>query len=153
MAEYKYRGARAAVMLHETEMREFLEVWKKAKAVGLVLPPDEDPDFASLDALLNHVFRWSRTYLTWTCEQLDLPDPEIQPVPEPGEMDSRAEAYRDHVLQAWESPLRDVPSNRFFKKTYAAPWGIQYCIDAMLEHAVMHPVKHRFQLEELMGER
>jgi hypothetical protein len=24
------------------------------------------------------------------------------------------------------------------------------CIDAMLEHAVMHPIRHAFQLEELM---
>jgi hypothetical protein len=26
-----------------------------------------------------------------------------------------------------------------------------YSIDAMLEHAVMHPIRHSYQLEELMA--
>jgi hypothetical protein len=27
---------------------------------------------------------------------------------------------------------------------------VTYTIDAMLEHAVMHPIRHTFQLEELV---
>jgi hypothetical protein len=27
------------------------------------------------------------------------------------------------------------------------------CIESMLEHAVLHPMRHRFQLEELMEAR
>ena len=29
----------------------------------------------------------------------------------------------------------------------------RYCIDAMLEHAVMHPIRHAFQLDELIKDR
>ncbi|GGM00994.1 hypothetical protein GCM10010841_06910 [Deinococcus aerophilus] len=29
--------------------------------------------------------------------------------------------------------------------------GMHYWIDAMLEHAVMHPVRHSFQLRELLA--
>lgn len=36
---------------------------------------------------------------------------------------------------------------------YPSRWKTLYCVDAMLEHAVMHPIRHAFQLEELMGER
>ena len=151
MTEYKYRGARSSVKLHEEELRRFIEVWNRAKSAGLELPPDDDPDFASLDPLLAHVFRWARTYLVWICEQLDLPDPGLDPVPAAGDMDSGASAYANHLLRDWGTQLADVSPERFFKETYAAPWGILYCIDAMLEHAVMHPLKHRFQLEELMG--
>ncbi len=42
--------------------------------------------------------------------------------------------------------MADVPVERFYKPEYEAPWKIRYCIDAMLEHAVMHPIRHRFQL-------
>ena len=35
LENYKYRGARACVLLHEKYMKEFLEVWKEAKAKGI----------------------------------------------------------------------------------------------------------------------
>jgi hypothetical protein len=41
----------------------------------------------------------------------------------------------------------------FSKPVYSSRWGVNYCVDAMLEHAVMHPERHRFQLLELMGAR
>lgn len=110
-------------------------------------------NFASLDTLLAHVFRWAGTYLTWICEQLDLPDPDLRPVPDPRDLDAQAEKYADHILLAWQSPLYDIPAKRFFRETFLSPWGVPYCVDAMLEHAVMHPFKHRFQLEELMGDK
>ena len=33
---------------------------------------------------------------------------------------------------------------------YPSQWKTRYCIDSMLEHAVMHPVRHAFQLDELL---
>jgi hypothetical protein len=33
---------------------------------------------------------------------------------------------------------------------YPSRWKTLYSIDAMLEHAVMHQVRHSFQLEKLM---
>jgi hypothetical protein len=36
---------------------------------------------------------------------------------------------------------------------YRSRWQTLYSIDAMLEHAVMHPIRHAFQLEELMRQR
>ena len=151
-SQFQCRGARASVLLHEEQLREFIEVWKKAKFSGVSLPQVEDPDFASYDALMQHVLRWSRTYLIWICEKLELPEPLIEPVPGKISTDSISN-YTSHLLAAWKSPLRQVPSPRFVDREYAAPWGALYCIDAMLEHAVMHPLKHRFQLEELMGVR
>ena len=68
-------------------------------------------------------------------------------------MESEAGPYAERLLEAWKEPLKNIPPERFFKKAYISPWGVPYCIDAMLEHAVMHPTKHRFQLEELMGMR
>lgn len=153
LPDFQYRGARSSVALHAEQLGLFLEVWKKAKAAGVVLPADKDPDYASLEALLKHVFRWSRTYMVWMCEQLGMPDPDIDPVPDVGSIESEADRFLGMVLKAWKAPLSDIPENRFFKEIFTSPWGVPYCVDAMLEHAVMHPVKHRFQLEELMGER
>jgi hypothetical protein len=140
-------------MLHEEQLRRFIDVWKNAKASGISLPDVEDPDYASLDTLLAHVFRWARTYVNWICEKLGLPDPGIKPAPESGVDEAEVDRYLDHVLKAWVVPLRDIPGERASGQVYPSPWGVPYSIHAMLEHAVMHPILHRFQLEELMGER
>jgi hypothetical protein len=55
------------------------------------------------------------------------------------------------VLGGWREPLRAVGGEHFDRPEYASSWGTLYCIDAMLEHAVMHPLRHRFQLEELLA--
>ena len=49
--EFKYRGARALVVLHEEHLRRFVETWRTAKASAIDLPKVDDPDYASLDAL------------------------------------------------------------------------------------------------------
>lgn len=145
--KYRYRGARASVMLHEQHMREFLDTWKLAKAKELALPETDDPNYASLDTLLKHVLWWARRYMIWMCERLSLPDPQIPPVPDEA---AKADRYLEELLRRWKAPLADIPEERFYKPEYEAPWKVKYCIDAMLEHAVMHPIRHRFQLLELM---
>jgi hypothetical protein len=148
--EFSYRGARALVMMHEDSLRHFVTAWRQAKSAGVRLPKVDRPDYASLEALLEHALRWSRTYITWTCEQLGIPDPGIRDAPAVENVEAELDAYLEHLLSGWRTALCEVEKDRFHEVTYPAPWGTPYCIDAMLEHAVMHPVRHRFQLEELM---
>ncbi len=151
LAGYRYRGARALVMLHERELRAFLVTFRRAQAWGVSLPETADPDYASLDALLRHVLGAAGGYLTWSAKVLELPDPGVDRVPSVEAIDTEAEAYLEHVLDRWWSPLRDVPEERF-EEAHKSNWGTPYSVDAMLEHAVVHPMRHAFQLEELMGE-
>ncbi|MFZ5433708.1 MAG: hypothetical protein ACOZB3_08045 [Calditrichota bacterium] len=151
LPNYTYRSARALLLLHERELRHLIEVWRKAKAANIPLPVTDDPDYESLDHLLFHILRAARGYMTWMCEQLGLPDPQIDPPPSPATVDVEAELYAEYLLNKWRTPLAEVPEERFSDKTYASRWGVHYCIDAMLEHAVVHPLRHAFQLEELLN--
>jgi uncharacterized damage-inducible protein DinB len=150
LGNYKYRGARALVLMHETHMRQCLEVWKQAKAANVKLPQTDDPSYGSLEHLLYHILRAARGYMVWMCNQLELPDPEIRPAPEVDRVVVEADSYLEHVLERWRLPLVNVPEEKFEPQTYASNWGTHYCIDAMLEHAVMHPIRHEFQLKELI---
>ncbi|MCP3914677.1 MAG: hypothetical protein GY711_03855 [bacterium] len=150
--EHVYRGARAMVHLHDEQMRGFLTVWRRAAERGLQLPETNDPDYASLEHLLRHVVGCARGYMVWMCEVLGLPDPEIEALPDAAALAPRVDEYLAHVLERWRVPLRDVSDKRF-GEVYDARWGTAYSVDAMMEHAVMHPIRHAFQLEELMGER
>jgi hypothetical protein len=150
---FRYNGARSLVMLHANHMRSFLDTWKEAKARNISLPETDDRDYQSLDTLLRHVFRASRGYMTWLCENLELPDPEIRPVPEADRIAETPDTYLLHLLEGWQFPLRDIEEERFHQPTYTSRWGVEYCIDAMLEHAVMHPIRHEFQLRRIMDQK
>ena len=150
MPQYKYNGARSLVLLHEQYLTSLLHTWWDAKSKNLLLPETKDQDYESLDKLLRHIFRAARGYMTWMCDKLDLPDPEIDPVPEPSQISGKADVYLKYLLEKWRLPLVNVEEDLFYNPTYKSRWGVDYCIDAMLEHAVMHPIRHEFQLRNLM---
>jgi hypothetical protein len=148
---YRSRAVRALVILHDIQLRRFLATWKRARAASVVLPVTPDPDYASLETLLRHVLGAARGYMTWMCEVLGLPDPQIRVAPDPVLLAAEADNYMEHVLDRWRAPLQHVADDRLERPEYQSRWQTRYCIDAMLEHAVMHPMRHTFQLEELMG--
>ena len=141
------------VLLHEEHLRRFVSTWKLAVASSVSLPPADDPAYASLEALGRHVLSAAGGYMIWMCEVLALPDPGIRPAPEAAAMVRDADHYMEHVLERWRAPLRDVPNERLETPEYPSRWQTRYCIDSMLEHAVMHPIRHAFQLNELLENR
>ena len=114
------------------------------------LPKTTDEDYKSLETLLRHVLRSARGYMVWMCEKLELPNPEIIDPPNLENIAQQASNYIDHLIEKWKTPLADVEETKFSDKVYNSNWGVPYCIDAMLEHAVMHLIRHTFQLERLM---
>ncbi len=137
-------------MLHDEHLRRFLDTWKRARAAAVVLPVTDDPAYASLDTLLRHVLGAARGYMTWMCEMLELPDPGIRVTPDAPALSAEADTYMEHVLEKWRAPLQNVSDDQLERPEYLSRWKVRYCIDAMLEHAVMHPIRHAFQLEELI---
>jgi uncharacterized damage-inducible protein DinB len=152
LEHYTYRGARACVIMHEQFMQDFLDLWWAAKSAEIILPKTEDTDYQSLDHLLVHVLRASRNYMTWMCEKLNLPDPQINMQPGVEEVEETCDEYLEHLLERWREPLVAVPESAF-DAVHKARWGSDMTIESMLEHAVMHPLRHSFQLEELLSEQ
>jgi len=151
MNKYLYKGAQACINLHAIEIKKFHLTWQKAKKKGILLPDTDDSDYVSMETLFRHVLRSSRGYMIWMCSKLDLPDPEIDSAPEPENIEKDAESYIMHLLERWSLPLAAVMEKRFGDTVYPSNWGTPYSIEAMLEHAVMHPIRHRYQLELLMS--
>ena len=149
-SSYTFGGVRALVQLHEQHLREFLEVWRQAKAAGVTLPETEDDNYASLATLLKHVLGAAGWYMETMCECLDLPDPSIDPVPAIDEVETRAGEYLEHVLTRWRLPLVDITEEQAYTPIRTTPSGAKLNLDAMLEHAVMHPIRHEFQLRALL---
>ncbi len=153
LKKYKYNGARSLVILHEQHLRSCVHSWNEAKRLNIVLPETDDEDYKSLNTLLFHIFRAARGYMTWICEKLGLPDPEIKNPPELELIESEADDYLLHLLDKWKTPLSEIEEEKFHHPVYTSRWGVDYCIDAMLEHAVMHPIRHEFQLRNIIKDQ
>ena len=151
LGNFRYNGARILVLLHEKYMISCINTWHDANSQHVILPETDDQDYQSMNTLLRHILRASRGYMTWICDKLDLPDPEIEKVPEADIIASSVNEYLTHVLERWRIPLVEIAEDRFHSPTYTSRWGVDYCIDAMLEHAVMHPIRHGFQLRNLIS--
>ena len=138
------------VLLHEEHLRRFVHVWRMALANSVSLPATADPAYASLEALGRHVLSAAGGYMIWMCEMLALPDPGIHRAPDQAAIVGDAEDYMEHVLERWRTPLIEVADDILETPEYPSRWKTRYCIDSMLEHAVMHPIRHAFQLDELL---
>lgn len=150
--EHRYRGARSLVVLHDYHLRSFVQIWKRAHAKLISLPESDDPSYDSREALLSHVLSAARGYMVWMCEVLELPDPQIDKPPAAESVAAAVDDYVHHLADRWAGPLVDVDADRFENTEHQSRWGVRYCVDAMLEHAVMHPLRHEHQLHVLMGE-
>ena len=147
---YRYGGARALVLLHDHRLRSYLVIWQQAKVAGVTLPETDNSNYASLETLHHHVLASARGYMIWICENLQLPDPQIDEAPDIEAIATEDKAYVEHVLERWRLPLADTHPQRF-RGIYTSAWGIEFSIDSMLEHAVMHPIRHEFQLGNLIA--
>jgi hypothetical protein len=148
---YHSRAVRALVLLHEEHLRRFLKTWNLALARQVRLPATDDPAYASLEALGRHVLSAAGGYMIWICEVLALPDPGIRSVPDAAAIVRDAGDYMEHILERWQAPLKEVSDGKLETPEYPSQWKTRYCIDSMLEHAVMHPIRHTFQLDELLN--
>jgi len=144
------RAVRAMVLLHEEHVSRFVHTWRLALGSSVILPHTDDPNYASLEALGRHVLSAAGGYMIWMCEVLALPDPGIRSAPDAAAIVRDADDYMEHVLERWRAPLREVPDEKLETPEYPSRWRTRYCIDSMLEHAVMHPIRHAFQLDELL---
>src|ERR1700740_2423407 len=140
--QYRSRAVRAMVLLHDEHLRRFVHTWGLALANSVSLPQTDDPSYASLEALGRHVLSAAGGYMIWMCEVLALPDPGIRSAPDTTAIVGGADVYREYLRERWRAPLRELPDKDLESPEYPSRWQTRYCIDSMLEHAVMHPIRH-----------
>jgi hypothetical protein len=151
LQSYKFRGARALLLVHEAALRKLLDTWRQAKAAGITLPVSKNPNYQSLDHLLRHTLNAPGALMGWICSKLELPDPEISEPPAVEKIEAEADWYLIYLLGKLREPLVDVETARFTDRTYDTSRKIPYTIESMLEHIVLHTLKHDFQLQELLA--
>jgi uncharacterized damage-inducible protein DinB len=150
--EFRSRAVRSLVELHEAELRAFLAVWERFVASGAPMPnANGDPDYESPERLATHVVVAARSYMMWIREQLGTPVTDLTLVRDAAEVAPRLRAHVEETLEGWRRHLADVVDTDLSPAVYTSRWGEPFLIEQMLEHAVVHPMRHRLQLERALS--
>ena len=150
---FRSNAVRSLVELHEIEINRFYEVWERFRASGTPLPETSDPSYKSPNHLGGHVFRAARNYLTWIGECVKRPVIDLDPDTDLVRIAGKGRPFVDEVLAAWRRDLSMLEDSELAPTTYKSRWGEDYNIEQMLEHAVVHSMRHRIQLERLAALR
>ena len=150
-AVFKSNAVRSCVELHEMELKRFYDVWETFRAAGTPLPETDDPSYESAEHLGGHVLRAARGYLTWIGEFVNRPVADVDLDTDAASIARKGRVFVDEVLAAWRRHLALVEDRELAPVTRKSRWGEDYNIEQMLEHAVVHPMRHRIQLERLMS--
>ena len=148
---FKSNAVRSCVELHEIELRRFHATWLAFRASGTPLPVSDDPSYQSNDDLGGHVLRSARNYLTWIGDCVKRPVTDLDLETDRIAIAGRSVAFMEEVLAGWRRHLALLEDRELAPITYKSRWGEDYNIEQMLEHAVVHPMRHRIQLERLAG--
>ena len=149
--EFRSRAVRSLVELHEREMQSFLEVWRRFVSANLPLPEARgDESYESRERLAGHVLMAARGYLTRIGEWVGRPVSDVDGSQDPNEIVARASAFADHVRAAYRRHLSAVTVQELEPQVHTTRWGGVMSVEDMLEHAVVHPMRHRIQLERIL---
>jgi uncharacterized damage-inducible protein DinB len=149
--EFRSRAARSLAELHERELRSFVATWRRFGAAGTPLPDAHgDPDYASRETLAGHVLMAARAYLVRIGEWLGRPVEDVDPATDAVEVAARAEAFADALIAAYRRHLAVVTDEELEPQVHKTRRGDLLSVELLLEHAVVHPMRHRIQLERLL---
>ena len=151
--EFRSRAVRSLVELHEREMRSFQEVWKRFVAADLPMPEAHgDESYASRERLGGHVFMAARGYLTRIGEWVGRPVTDVDDTTDPAQVVARMSEFADQVLAAYRRHLAEITNEELEPQVHRTRWGELMSVENLLEHAVVHPMRHRIQLERMLEE-
>jgi len=152
--EFRSRAVRSLVELHEQEMKSFLEIWKRFVSSSLPMPDAHgDESYADRERLAGHVMMAARGYLTRIGEWVSRPVTDVDDTKDAYEVVGRIEKFSDDVFAAYRRHLAEITTEELEQQIHRTRWGELMSVEQLLEHAVVHPMRHRIQLERILEGR
>ena len=150
-----YRNGAVGALMDEyeraaSELSRLVERIPEDDVVRVVDPRTKDDDCRSVQTIMSHVVRAGYGYADYIREQLSVestrPQPRLLSRRESLEQLEAALGYTVETLDGrWEMSDEEIAG--IVIKTR---WGPVYDLEGMLEHAVVHVLRHRRQIEKFI---
>lgn len=108
----------------------------------------KDEDCRSVQTIMRHVVRAGYGYANYLREAFSIPREDISPEPfAHAETPARIEAMLAYTVETLEGRW-ELSDEEFMSTVIKTRWGGTYDIEQLLEHAVVHILRHRRQVEK-----
>ena len=130
------------------ELKSVLENISEADYTRIV--EGESEHCRSIEVIMNHVVRAGYGYSKYirdalSMDALPVEDRQIPQTEIGGEIDKML-AYTAEIFEGERSITDEEMENIYFKTR----WGVTYNIDQLFEHAIVHILRHRRQIEKFL---
>jgi len=152
-----YRSGPVGALMDEyeraaREYKQLISSISQEDFIKIIDPDTKDPDCVSVQTITNHVVRAGFGYANYIRRQFNDPQTERK---EDYELTDTGKAIReiDNMLNYTIETLNnkwDMPFEEITKNVIETRWEQKYDFDQLLEHAIVHILRHRRQIERLM---
>lgn len=104
----------------------------------------------SVEVIMNHVVRAGYGYSNYIREalQIDLLPIVDKKIPQ-SEIVAEIDKMMDYAYETFENEPK-ITDEQMENIYFQTRWGIQYNIDQLMEHAIIHILRHRRQIEKFL---
>ena len=152
-----YRTGPIGALLDEyeraaAELKGILNAIPQEGFVKIADPHTANPDCRSIQTVINHVVRAGYRYANYIRKQFGEPWAESResydvssPEAACRELDGMLAYTAETLENKWGLIYEDIMSNKM-----TVSWGPEYDLEQLLEHAIVHILRHRRQVERFL---
>ncbi|HEY6328134.1 MAG TPA: DinB family protein [Blastocatellia bacterium] len=140
MDEYERASADLKLVLRDIPEPDF---------TAIIDSQTQDPNCRSVQTIMTHVVRAGYGYADYIRDPFGVPrsSPESSPVSH-YDTEARFNAMLEYTVQTldgrWEMDWEEIAAIFIDSR-----WGVRYNLEQLLEHAIVHILRHRRQIERL----
>lgn len=132
------------------ELRRVVEQISEDDFVRVVDSRTKDDDCRSVQTIMSHVVRAGYGYADYIREQFSIesarPESKLLSREEALEQLDAALGYTEQTLEGrWEMSGEEIS-----RTVIKSRWGVVYDVEGLLEHAIVHILRHRRQIEKFI---
>lgn len=141
MDEYERASAELKTILNKISLEDFVKI---------VDPDTKDEDCRSVQTIMNHVVRAGYGYSNYLRKEFGInSDNPVYQINDADEAISHFERMLEYTVQTlegkWEMPEEEITNIKIVTR-----WGTTLHMETLLEHAIVHILRHRRQIERFL---
>jgi hypothetical protein len=155
--EYRIGGLGAIMDEYQKAVDEYSSILSKVSVIEFAEIVDfktDDEDCRSIQTVSRHVIRSGYRYAAYVLEALeipfDIPDADKMAIENVEHAIAETSNMFHFTITRLYDSNRDLVDSNLGNIRFMARWGGEYSIEQMLEHAIVHILRHRRQISRFI---
>jgi uncharacterized damage-inducible protein DinB len=155
MTRESYRPGPIGALMDEyeravSELRRLVERVPEDEAVRVVDPHTEDDDCRSVQTVMSHVVGAGYGYADYLRQVFSIPSARPpRRLLSPHEFLEQLDAMLSYTVLTLEGRW-EMSADEITSAVINSGWGVRYDVEQLLEHAIVHVLRHRRQIERFI---